>query len=132
MKAVSTKQSVSYVPECDKDLPQGEQTTFLLKQLSPNEEALLDNMFSSVRGDSMDMRIGDQQLFALHMGLVGVENFFDEDGNAIKLEREKGKLHGFVQPLTNKFLAYIPKDVRSELANEIIGLGRIDEAEAKN
>lgn len=132
MKAVCTQSTRDYVPSCDKEAPVAEQTVFELRQLTPREEALLDNMLGSMREGSMDMRIGDQQLFALHMGLVGVRNFFDDKGNEIKIERTGKKLHGFVDPIKDEILAFIPREIRAELANEITSGSEISEDEAKN
>lgn len=132
MKAVCVKAVRIYVPTCDRDLPASEQTRFSLKHLTPRDEALLDNMLGSVRGDSMDMRLGDQALMALNLGLVGVENFFDSEGKPVELERESKMLHGYVKPIKDEILGLIPKDIRAELSNEIMRGSDIDEEELKN
>ena len=131
MKAANPKQIFRYVPECDRDLPVEEQTVFNLRNLKPKEEKLIDNLIGF--GDTgTNLRLGDQVEIALACGLESVENFFDELGKEVKVQRETAKIHGFVSPLKESFLELIPKEVRSELSRVIIDGSDLGDEEAKN
>jgi hypothetical protein len=133
MKAVSTKTTRQFVPSCDRDLPLADQTIFEIRQLTASEEAVLDNMIGSLRDGSMDMRIGDQELAALHFGLVGVQNFVDENGAPVVILRDaKQRKYNLVNPIKEEILSMIPKDVRKELAEAIVGDAQVKAEEAKN
>ncbi len=131
MKAANPNQTFNYVPECDKDLPAGEQTIFVLRALKPKEEKLVDNLIAF--GDTgTNLRLGDQVEIALSCGIVDVQNFFDEKGNPVKVFRESGKVSGIYQPLSDKFLELIPKEIRSELSRVIIDGSELGDEEAKH
>jgi len=134
MKAVDIKATRDYIPECDRKLKASEQSVFELGMLSVREERLLENTVGMNTEGQMFMNIGDQHYLALCMGLKGVRNFIDAEGNEVVVEREKSKIHGVVRPLTDSFLQKIPKEVRLEIAREIIdGSGsEVSEEEVKN
>jgi hypothetical protein len=133
MKAVSTSSVRNYVPLCDRDLPSEDQTVFELKTLSAKEDAVLDNLIGSVQDGGMNLRIGDQNLAALHIGLVGVSNFQDETGKDVKIVRDRNtQIYGFVNPIKDEVLSLIPKEIRLELARAIINGKELDEEETKN
>ena len=133
MKAVDPNSTRDYIPLCDRDLPKDQQTVFELKTLTPREDRLIENSIA-IRDGQMAINLGDQYALALSMGLVGVRNFTDAKGKDVKIEHESEKIHGFVRPLKESFLAKIPKEIRLEIAREIIdgAGGAITEEEAKN
>lgn len=133
MKAIDPNATRDYIPFCDREAPANEQTIFELRPLTPREDRLLDNTMTLRDGD-LAPNLGDQHALALHLGLVGVRNFFDATGKDVKITREHTKIHGFVSPIRDSVLALIPKEVRLELAREIIdGAGEyLNEDERKN
>lgn len=131
MKAVDPHLTFEYVPECDRSLPAGEQTIFVIKPLTPREDRLLDNLLSMQDG-AMNLKVGDQAHMALCMGLANVKNLFDGAGKPIEIKHTGRKLHGFVNELADEFIACIPKDVRLELSRVIQDGSKVGEDEAKN
>lgn len=123
MKAVNPNASADYVPECDRDLKPEEQTVFQIGQLSAEEQAYLKDI-QNLGGSSINI--------ALHLGLTGVRNLADANGDAIQLKRDNTVpfVHGKKRPWSN--LTVIPMKVRDELAGRIIRGAEVEEPEVKN
>jgi len=136
MKSVPilSKSTYDYVPFEDRELPVAEQTVFELKVLTPSDDTILENLMGNVtRTGAIEMRNGDQNYAALTIGLIGVRNFFDEEGKPIQVVRNQlVKVYGNVNPINDDFLARIPKSVRTELAAQIQLGKEIDEEDSKN
>lgn len=128
MKPISNKKTIQYIPLMDRDLPAAEQTTFELKALSFEEEAILEDMLSLDNG-AMQLNLGSKNLAALHFGLVSVHNFGDLQVTRNML---KPKYHGIIAPLNDDIVNAIPVSVRTELAQAIQDVSNFGEQELKN
>lgn len=116
--AVDPRATFSYVLECDRELPQEQQTTWELCGLSrSDEEAVIDASFSydRVTGDVVP-RIGSRAGAILRRGLRGVRRFFDANGREVPFE----KVNGVV---SEDFLNHLPSAVCAELVNAITERG---------
>jgi len=111
MKGIRTDKPVEYVCKCDRDLPKDSQTIFVVKLLTPEEQAKHRDQMYSVKGIGAQRKeqflTGTVSLDALRMGLKGWKNFKFEDGEEIQFKDEN--------------LACIPSTQRDELANYIRG-----------
>jgi hypothetical protein len=122
-----------YICECDRGLSEDNQTVFVLKHLSPKEEARLEDALGQVDSDGgYKLNLGSQARLALDMGLKDVRNFKDSKGNDVSIQRSKKQLSGLYYPLEDKFLTRIPKAQRTELANAISKGPKLSEEDEKN
>lgn len=131
MKPVLMDQEMLYVPKCDRDLPEEEQTKFILKPIGARDAASLQDNATETHlagkdGDTvMRMKSGSQALKALSLGVKGWMDFKGPDGNDIPWRENAGKPHPDV-------FDCIPASVRQELANVIIDGCEISEETEKN
>lgn len=133
MKAISPKGLIRFVPSVDKKLPKEEQTVFILKPLTVEEEAILDDAQWRVINGKREFSFARKCLAAIHLALVGVENFSDEDGNKFNVEREEFEHETLgIKEIKEEFLAKIPKSVRDEIALAILTSMNPTEEQRKN
>ena len=133
MKAVSPRQVTRFVPSCDQALPIADQTTIIIKPLTVAEESILDD--AQWRVDESGKRhfsFSLKMLMCLHLGLIGIENFKDEQGEFVSLEREEFADEFGVMRIKDETLARIPKTVRDEIALKIIASNTPTEEQRKN
>lgn len=130
MIALSPKKQWDYVCEMDKALPKEQQTVWVLKALTPEQEAIADDNLGAMKDGNYQVRLGTQALLVLSMGLADVRNFPDETGNETTITY--GEPSDGVEMLSAEFLGAIPKDVRAEIAAEILGASKPSEDELKN
>ena len=104
------------------ELPTAEQTVFKIKSLTVRESEILKNVLFTKQGSGEKavekLLIGSQERRALEMGLVGWDNFIDQNGNAISYCQQN--------------IDYIPAKYRTEIALEIRGENELSEDEIKN
>jgi hypothetical protein len=119
-----------YIPKCDKDLPEGEQTTFSLKVLDAKVYARITNS-STLNPNTREVRVrgGTVLLDTLREGLVGWNNFKDRDGNPIDFKFNKV---GKGQRASDESISRIPPKIRSELSDQITEMSDLNKEEAKN
>ena len=137
MKAANPNAEYNYICKADRDLPESEQTTFVLTHLTAEQNYKLDDVSGISGDDGFIITLGTSNLLAIHMGLKAVKNLVDEkSGNEIELKRDetKGKktLPGVGRPWKMNLIDKIPKDARDEIALVIKNGGELTEAEAKN
>jgi len=132
MKAIIPKETWEYVPDCDKALPENEQTKFILKPMTAAQHALYDDNAAQVVDGKYLVRHGTQNLMLLNFGIESVHNFNDEKGNPIQVERDEHRAFHGVNPLTEDFLKRIPRPIQVEIAGEIYAGNIIGEEEVKN
>jgi hypothetical protein len=135
MKAVSSKSTYDYVCKCDRELPEAEQTVCEMGYLTLEQEAFLDDKLGFVTDSGYSVNLGSSNLTALHLGLKGMRNFNDENGEPIVLQRDDTKakkLPGVGRPWKESQLSKIAKVNRLEMAEVIKNGGEITEEEAKN
>lgn len=133
MKAVSPRQVTRFVPSCDQALPIAEQTTITIRPLTVDEESILDDAQWRVDADgTRKFSFSSKMLMALHIGLVGIENFSDENGAQIIVEREEFADEFGVKRIKNETLERIPKAIRDEIALKIITSNSPTEQQRKN
>ena len=126
------KDEIEFICKADLDLPDEEQTRWILKPLSAKEHAMLDDHTGTVGEDGQYIvTIGKKQLVALNLGLKDVFNFNDSEGKPVKLSRSKKKIGG-INALEDSFLMRVPKEVRVEIAQAIMAESEVEEEEAKN
>lgn len=131
MKPVQIFSEFEYVCMCDRQLPEAEQTVFILTSLTVEQDAYLDD---HMEGDEFGKAAyGTVILNSLHMGLKGVKNF--KAGNKeLKFKRdEKGaEFPGRIRAWRSEDLQKIALKERREICTKIRGLGDIEVKEAKN
>ena len=126
MKGIDTKTPRRYVVVDERELNPEEQTTFLVKNLSLREVEVLRNcMFASETSGKKKSKntkdrfyLGTQERMSLEIGIVGWENFEEENGRMI--------------PFTKDNLEMIPIEYRAELALEVRRENDPAEDEEKN
>jgi hypothetical protein len=127
MRAADPSATYDHVFDEDKGLPPEEQTVFTISQLTAQERAYLLNIRDA---------IGTLTLYALHLGLVGVRNFPDKNGQPLKFERDMSAavIIGKKRPWKAENLDALRHDVMDGLANLILkGIEEgVKGAEAKN
>lgn len=132
MRALDIKDTRDYIPECDRNLPENEQTVFVLKTLSAKDQAIVDDKTGSVDAEGgYKITVGTQNLLLIHLGLVDVRNFKDSNGNDVKLTRSDKLING-IHEISNDFIIRIPKDIRSEIAYAIRKGYQLEDEEVKN
>lgn len=137
MKAISKTGTKAYVCKSEEGLPTSEQTVFKIGFLSVTQDANLNDL-TEYQDGKMILNTGAKMLLWLHYGLVSVENMFNEDGTAFKLERdtEANVLpDGITKPWKTSganSLGNIPDYARAEIVNVIRDFNTIKEPEAKN
>lgn len=123
----------TYTLSCDVDKENPRKVIY--SALSVSQDALLDDLQSEVTETGFKLNTGKVNLMALHLGLKKMENFFDREGNQIKLERDQNKannLPGVGRPWKENALNYIPKYERLCIAERIKAGTDLSEEEAKN
>jgi len=127
-----------YVLRCDRALNKDMQTSFLLRRLSAEENAQIEDAIrysstaSSVAGNDPEVTVvqspGSTVLEILRVGLKGWENFLDEDHNPIAFTAPSGM--DSTCPMSN--IDKIHPDHRHELARAIEEGNTISEEDSKN
>lgn len=136
MKPVKLGAERQYIPECDKGLSKGKQTVIVITDLTLEEHALITDSLGQVRqnGD-FAVNLGSQGLLAWDLGVAGVDNFQDEDGNAIVLKRDESKRYisnTRKRPWKRDILGRIPRDVIAEVSTIVMNGTELTEEEKKN
>jgi len=136
--AIDPKGTFEFIDDPDRDLPADDpnRTVWEYRVLTPTEEAAIQDAVSMAgMGEGETTSTSGYGTIAhktLRLGLVGVKNFRDAEGNEILLDsnaRQKGS-NGtpFVKDV---FLARIPSGTRSRLCNAITSHGSMTEDEEK-
>ena len=112
MKGVKFDQPHEYISKCDRELPEEEQTVFMVQFLSAKQQAKLRDMMYSVSGignaRSEKFLTGSAALKALQFGLKGWKNFkYEDTGEEI--------------PFSEDNFSCIPPAERDEIVNYIRG-----------
>ena len=130
MIIVTPGSSRRYVLQDERDLPESEQSVFLLRALTLAQIMKIEDAAASVSpGDNtVNIRSGSSKVVALEQGLEGWENVRDANGNQIKFKGTKKKVKGetVIQP-DMETLSLIPPKYRNELAEEITNGSQLDE-----
>ena len=132
MKALNPKSIIRYVPSCDKKLPESEKTVFVIKPLTVAEESILDDAQWRVVNGKREFSFARKAQAAINLALVGVENFFDDEGNKISIEREEFEDENGILAIKDSFLSRIPKTIRDEIALSILSSMNPTEEQRKN
>lgn len=128
--AVNPKKTIPFILKEQKNDPIEDQVIFNIRVcLTAKEKSFLKD-YIWLQGESGGYILsGRQRLTALHMALMSIENFTDEDGNEIILNEREGRnkalLHGLYREIKPDVLDAIPDWARDEVASKILGL--IDE-----
>lgn len=132
-----------YILRTQRELPEEQQVRFVLQSLDADAEAGIQDL-GTIGGDidvddgearnvQMQPRVGKAMLETLRLGLVGVENLRDQDGETVVITTERVHLHGKERTVpTKEFLSGLDGDVRKELAIEISNKNTLTEADQKN
>ena len=125
--ALDPKATFKYVLECDKSLPEAEQTSFELRGLTVAEEAAVSDSMIMAHGgtDELSFRAGTHQLTVLRHGLRGWEKF--QDGAGAEIPFIIGK--GHPRQVTDESLDRLLPAWRQELVGAIMDRGSITEDE---
>lgn len=133
--AVDPNKPFDYVLKADRGA--AKPTRWKLKPLTVREEAELRDGIMQYGGQGAGvegrMLAGSTELRTLKLGLVGCEDFYDSDGNAIAFESEPdNKRHPTRSVVTDAFLSWISRGDRTELAEAIAERNHVTEDEEKN
>ena len=122
MRGFDPQTPYNYVVTDEQELPSEQQTTFKLKNLTVREMERLKNSLFRKQGSGKkakeELLLGSQERQSLEMGLVGWENFLDQEGNPIDFQTAN--------------IDWIPAKARAEIALEIRGESELSEDEEKN
>lgn len=123
MKPLSPKTQYELVAESDLGLPKDEQTVFVYRPLTVAEQALLADHSGAVDEvtGKWQMSMGTQSLMAIHIGLIEVRNFKEDDGSKIELVREDELRYGAYYEIKESFLERISLLERNRLGGHIRG-----------
>ena len=121
--ALDPKSTFPYVLECDRKLPNEQQTVFKLRGLTVAEEASVsDSMILAHSGtDELAFRAGTHQLTILRFGLRGWEGFVNGEGAEVRFEQGKGH----PRHITDECLDRLSTKNRTELSNAVMARGEI-------
>jgi len=133
--AIDPKGTFEFIDDPDRDLEADDpnRTVWEYRILTPTEEAAIqDAVTMAGMGDDETTRTSGYGTIAhktIRLGLVGVRNFRDPDGNEIGIDRQKASNgSSFVK---DAFLARIPAATRSRLCNAITSHGSMTEDDEK-
>jgi hypothetical protein len=123
VKAIDTSKSHEYVTKTDQKLPREDQTIFLVRFLSAQQQfEMRDDMYQVTgiaKGRKEKFMTGTNERKTLNIGLVGWKNLSSESGNDISFDAKD----------MPKMLDFLPPDVRTELAQHIRGESELEEGE---
>ena len=114
--AIDPREVFEYVLEADRELPEDEQTVWLLKPMSYKEERALKRRLSS--GKAVDLVDATEDILRDNLRGWKVGTFRKADGTEIAPDVVDGKA-------TEETLGMIDHSWRTELANAITSRGRL-------
>lgn len=133
MKAVSTQEVFEYVCISERELPEHEQTVFLLSPLDVKQRTRLEDRTATMSGEDgqqvVNVKVGTVAIETLRYGLKGWKNLTDKNGKDSKFVTKRSKTHGDIEIPTDDTLKLIPAKARRELANAIDQESFLDEEE---
>lgn len=143
MKALPSQATFRFVPATDRALPIPDQTTFLLRRLTLGERAVIEDMESSeTLGQKEDGRATLHrqrhsfvcQLERVRAGLLGWENFRDENGALLAFQKGPQRLvAGRMQEcVSDELLDRIPSEIVYEIERAIFDAARLTDDDRKN
>lgn len=133
--AIDPREPYEYVLECDRDLPDDEQTRWKLKVLTLGELASLEDSLFRLDPESGEARLltGSHATKILKIGLLGWSGFRDANGDDVPFRtRTVGRATGKREEVTDECLERLHPDWRRELANAITEQARPTQGERKN
>lgn len=111
--AINPGATFEYVLKVDRELPESEQTVWILRGLLHKERRLLEDYMTTQDTDgSMRFRMGTQKYEVLRAGIQGVRNLLDDQGREVVFESHGKGAH-------DKFLDRIADDWVLELVEAI-------------
>lgn len=125
--ALDPKRVERYVLKCDREQPPEKQTVWLIRPLRVREMASVKNEALVMDQKTQELRShsGTSELTIVRTGLVGVENFRDQDGVDVKFLLSNGVV-------ADAFLDRLANDWRVELSNAISKLSEVSESDRGN
>lgn len=132
MKAITPRSEWEYIPKCDRNLKPEEQSVCILRPLTPEQKAFLDDNASEIVDGKYRTRTGTQNFLLLNFGLVRINNFKNAQDQEVKTERDEKRVLCGVHPLTDAFLSAIPDEIMYEIATEIYMGSKVGETDKKN
>lgn len=111
-KVVDVKATKKFMLDAQKDDDEGDKLIFHIRESLTNSELkYIKSMLISDQVEASDV--------AFEMVVSDVENFFFEDGEPVKIEREKHKYAGVYRKLTEECATAIPDVAKLEIATHI-------------
>lgn len=132
MIALDPRKQVSYVAISDRKLPENEQVKFILKSLTLNDEAVINDSLFIRSGETVRASMSTQHATAINVGLVDVIGLKDSEGNILTLGYEESPNEWGVIEIKPEFLTRIPASIRTEIARVIIASLEPSAADRKN
>lgn len=134
--SINVDESFPYVIKAERDLPQEQQTVFLLRPLPASVGMALDNLHEASSSGQVTLRVGDQRVVTLRAGLVGWRNLNDAKGNPVEFSALHGErpVMGIVvkNPARPEMVDLLPEVVAEELATAIRTFSSFTKDDAKN
>jgi hypothetical protein len=130
MKPQSPRQVVRFVASCDAKLPEDQQTVFLIKPLTVEEQDMLEDAYRVTDESGMVVRssFATQLTEAVHLGLSSIEGA----GEFPAIERETVPDKFGVYRIKSEILELIPRKIRQEIGLRVIEMLKPSEDERKN
>ena len=151
MRAIDRLAEFDYIVEDERGLPKEEQTVWRLRGLPYDLQVSLQSKIDPVmrlpggalgkgkdawnkamNESQVEMHLGaggqkELEFKILSYGLIGVSNFLDENGNEVEYPKDANDKNK-----KNWFARWLPREVRTEIANAITERSSMNEEEVKN
>lgn len=108
---------IDYVLKSERDLPESEQTVFVLKEMNSIEKARFSDEINEEKVGAVETSI-----IFVHRSILDIKNIFDEDGNPLKV----GKKDGHIDSDTMDLIEYEVIDELAQYLGELSGLFDIE------
>ena len=129
MKFLSPRQTSVFIPSCDLELPETEQTKFFIKTITLESENIIkDNMFSKGPKGDLVYSAASQQYWALQVGIGEIKC----GDSHVLIPREDAVCGYGFKCIKDSFIESIPASVRVELVAHISSQLEPTEAQRKN
>ena len=127
--AISPDSVFPYVTKADRDLPEEQQTKFLLRQLGHAQRL---QVMQIVHQSASGLRVSDWREI-LRAGLAGWENLRKADGTPANFRQDPKQpvLGQNVQPASDVSLDFLDTETLIELAGRVVELSKLGADEGK-
>ena len=131
-RAINPTRPFEYITKADRELEGGDtsRTVWRLRGLTMREHQEIQDGAAVHDDGQMKLLSGSVTVATLQLGVLGVDNFLDDDGAAVEFEQEPHPVHTQRKVASRGFLGQIHPDDRTELAEAIGTFGALSKDEA--